>query len=110
MDRNSTDLGDKYGERLEGSNQPEWDSEYPSMGVKSVKKEWDAVNIYLPTEYIDRMDEHFRKLRYESGDELQKARHYYLLVVTLGLERVEGMELSEVKEELERIDGSEGDD
>lgn len=107
MDRNDSNVADKYAARIDDADGPDWDSEYPSMGVKSVKKEWDAVNIYLPEEYIDRMDNHFRKLRFESGDELQKARHYYLLVVSLGLERVEGMELSEVKEELERIDGGE---
>lgn len=112
-DQEDNPLKDQYGQRLDDGDDTDADSSgerdlggYPDMGVESsVKKEWDALNFYLPDGQIDRINDIYRDLRYESDDRLQKGRHFYPLLVQLGLERVDGMDVDEVKERLESIEG-----
>lgn len=106
MDRDDSSLGDRYGDRLEDDDSSNsYDGEFPSMGVSSsVKKEWSAVNAYIPESLQGRLDGEYRDLRYESGDELQKGRHFYPLVIALGLEQIEGMGVTEVRERLEEME------
>lgn len=106
MDRDDPTVKNRYSERLdEDSDNRSYEGEFPSMGVtSSVKKEWQAVNAYLPETLHDSLDERYRDLRYESGDQLQKGRHFYPFVIALGLERIEDMDINEVKDGLEELE------
>lgn len=107
MDRDNSELKDKYGSRLddEPSNHGPDLGNYPDMGIESsVKKEWTALSFYLPDGMVNRINDTFRDLRYESGDRLQKGRHFYPLLVELGMERAEDMDVDEIKERLERME------
>lgn len=115
MDRDSSDIKDRYQGRMDDDQQDSsntddgYDSKFPDMGVtESVKKEWPAVNMYLPGPLRDAIDAYYRDLRYESGDELQKGRHYYPLIARLGFERISEMNTSEVKERLETWEREDG--
>ncbi|ELY96531.1 hypothetical protein [Natrialba taiwanensis] len=84
------------------------------MFAKNVKKEWRATSIYLP-EFLDRslttsykhLDLDFEE---EYGHSLQKTRHYYPLVVALGIERLESMDPEEVQERIEALEREGGNE
>lgn len=104
MDRDDSNITDRYGERMDREYSESDDSTdgFPEMGVdESVKKEWPAVNMYLPEPLRKMIDDRYRELRYQSGDELQKGRHYYPLIARIGFERVAKMDVEEIRERLE---------
>lgn len=76
---------------------------------KNVKEDWNATTIYLP----DKLDREFStaykradlELSEVSDRSLKKTRHYYPLIVALGLERLESMDSNEVMEELDKLSG-----
>lgn len=78
-----------------------------AMKSQNVKKDWNATTIYLP----DKLDREF-STAYKRADlevsevsdrSLKKTRHYYPLIVTLGLEKLESMDSNEVMEELDKL-------
>lgn len=80
-----------------------------SQTVKNVKTEWNTSTFYLDDELSGRLNRLYKKLDWQLADEydvsLSKTRHYYPLVVQLGLEELASLDSSEVKERLEDRDG-----
>lgn len=79
-----------------------------AMNATNVKEEWNAFSVYLPEELDDNLSRAYKKLDWEldeaEGLSIKKTRHFYPLVVDLGLERIERMESNEIKERMEDIE------
>jgi hypothetical protein len=77
--------------------------------AKNIKKEWNTFTFYLDDELGGRLNRLYKKLDWQLADEhdvsLSKTRHYYPLVVQLGVERLDSLDRSEVKERLEELEG-----
>ena len=72
----------------------------------NVKRDWNVRSVYLDDELDDQLTTAYKRLDLElseAGSDLQlkKTRHFYPLVVALGLEQLERMESSEITERLE---------
>jgi len=63
--------------------------------------------MYLPEGLKDDVDRYYKKLsgdyEFEFGDELEKNRHYYQLVVRHGFETIREAEIEEVREMVESL-------
>jgi hypothetical protein len=82
-------------------------NESAAQKVKNIKKEWNVRSFYLNDELNDELVTAFKRLDLELDEadvdlSLKKTRHFYPLVVELGLERMEGMDVSEITERLEK--------
>lgn len=80
-----------------------------SQKAKNIKKEWNVRSFYLDDELDSELTTAFKRLDLELEESdvdvnLKKTRHFYPLVVELGLERLESMESTEITEQLERQD------
>ena len=75
-----------------------------SKKAKNVKKEWKALSVYLPDELESDLSRTYKRLDWELEADrelsIKKTRHYYPLVVELGLERIEEMESSEIEDRI----------
>lgn len=75
------------------------------MKAKNVKEEWKALSVYLPDELEADLSRTYKRLDWElEADEaisIKKTRHYYPLVVELGLERIDELESDEIKDRIE---------
>lgn len=74
--------------------------------AQNVKKDWNARSVYLPDGVDGDLTTAFKRLDFELSQagynfSLKKTRHFYPLVIQLGLERLGGMELNEVMERME---------
>lgn len=77
--------------------------------AQNIKKEWNVRSFYLDDDLDDELMTAFKRLdldlsEAESDISLKKTRHFYPLIVQLGLERLERMEVTEVTEALEGTD------
>ena len=77
--------------------------------AKNIKKEWNVRSFYLSDDLDDRLTTAFKRLdldisESESEIDLKKTRHFYPLLVELGLDALEGMDVTEVTERLEGSD------
>lgn len=75
--------------------------------AKNIKKEWNVRSFYLDDDLDANLSMTFKRLdlklsETDSDVDLKKTRHFYPLIVELGLERLEEMESTEVTE---RLDG-----
>ena len=72
---------------------------------KNVKKDWNATTVYLPDELDQAMTTAYKRTDLELSAEfdhsIKKTRHYYPLLIALGMEQLESMESNEVMEALE---------
>jgi len=72
-----------------------------AMHVGNVKEEWESKSFYLPGFLKDDLRTTYKEtdLEFETeyGESLPKTRHYYPLVVQLGIERIASMGASELK-------------
>ena len=80
-----------------------------SQKPQNVKKEWNVRSIYLDDTLESELTTLFKRLDLELSEaetdlELQKTRHFYPLIVELGLERLEEMDVTEITEKLESTD------
>jgi hypothetical protein len=80
-----------------------------SQKAQNIKKEWNVSSFYLPDDLNRELTTAYKRLNLEIEQadaeiDLKKTRHYYPLVVALGLERLEEMEVTEVTEQLESQD------
>lgn len=80
-----------------------------SQKAQNVKKEWNVRSFYLNDNLDTELMTAFKRLDLElseAGEDLslKKTRHFYPLIVQLGLERLEDMEVTEVTEALEGTD------
>jgi len=77
-----------------------------SQKSQNVKKDWNVRSFYLDDELNQDLMTTYKRLDLElsEGDtdiELKKTRHFYPLVIRLGLERLESMESTEITERIE---------
>ncbi|MFC6723977.1 hypothetical protein ACFQE1_06240 [Halobium palmae] len=74
------------------TNRAGQDTELPPDDV-DVKSEWVGTTVYLPPSLRDELNLLFQEYKYECnrhGDvDLEKLRHFYPLIVALGVERLE---------------------
>lgn len=80
-----------------------------SQKAKNVKEEWNVRSFYLSDDLDSRVSTAFKRLdldlsEADSDIDLKKTRHYYPLLVELGLDRLEEMDITEVTERLESKD------
>lgn len=72
---------------------------------KNVKKDWNATTVYLPDELDQAVTTAYKRTDLELSAEfdhpIKKTRHYYPLLIALGMEQLESMESNEVMEALE---------
>lgn len=71
----------------------------------NIKSEWTNHSVYLPDHLADDLTSQYKRLDWQLDDEfdldLQKTRHYYPLIVALGLEQLDKLESKEIKDKLE---------
>lgn len=73
----------------------------------NIKEDWKNHSFYLPDDLADDLGSHYKRLDWEMDDELdefKKTKHYYPLIVALGLERLADLESKEVKDKLDQIE------
>ena len=80
-----------------------------SQKPQNVKKEWNVRSIYLDDTLESELTTLFKRLDLELSEaetdlELQKTRHFYPLIIELGLERLEEMDVTEITDQLESMD------
>jgi len=80
-----------------------------SQNVRNIKKEWNVRSFYLDDDLDSDLTTAFKRLdlglsESDADVDLKKTRHFYPLIVRLGLERLEEMEVTEVTERLESTD------
>ena len=106
-DRSDPNTQDRMASRFDDDD-PDRDSSQTGIGLvsaKNVKKEWKALNVYLPEDTLfTRVNKQFDRLNYECDWNIKKNRHYYPLLIAYGIERIEEMEGGEVKELLEGLE------
>lgn len=81
-------------------------NEQTSQNAQNIKKEWNVRSFYLSDDLEKRLTTTFKRLdldisESESEIDLKKTRHFYPLVVELGLDALESMDVTEVTEILE---------
>jgi hypothetical protein len=92
------------------SSQSETDQKaQTSQKAQNIKKEWNVRSFYLDDDLDAELTTAFKRLDFElseagAGVDLKKTRHFYPLLVQLGLERLEEMDVTEVTEQLESKD------
>lgn len=82
-------------------------SESSQKDLPNIKEAWAAKSVYLPDELQDDLRKAYKQLDLDLDDDLdqfEKTRHFYPLLVLMGIERVESMESNEIIEQLEEID------
>lgn len=77
-----------------------------SEQVTSVKEQQVGTYMYLPETQVKDLRRLYNVLKakyeFEYDEDFEKNRHFYPLVVQYGLERLEGLEPSEIREYLDR--------
>ncbi len=83
------------------------ESEREETSEQSLKDELVGTYMYLPEGLKEDVDRYYKKLsgdyEFEYGDELEKNRHYYQLVVRHGFEAVREADTEEVREMVEAL-------
>lgn len=97
--QNDMDSGQSGGERKPQTSQK----------AQNIKKEWNVRSFYLDDDLDSNLTTAFKRLNLSLSEadaevNLKKTRHFYPLIVELGLERLEEMGVTEVTEQLERKD------
>jgi hypothetical protein len=77
-----------------------------SQKAQNIKKEWNVRSFYLDNDLNNNLTTAFKRLdlalsEADAETDLKKTRHFYPLIVELGLERLEEMDITEVTERLE---------
>jgi hypothetical protein len=98
------------GDEKETANSSQSDkNSQTSQNAQNVKKDWNVRSFYLDDDLDDDLTMAFKRLdlelsETEAGITLKKTRHFYPLIVELGLEQLESMERTEIMEKLERTE------
>jgi DNA polymerase elongation subunit (family B) len=82
-----------------------------SQKAQNIKKEWNVRSFYLDDGLDSDLTTAFKRLDLSLSEadaevNLKKTRHFYPLIVELGLERLAGMDVTEVTERLEGEDSA----
>lgn len=126
MSNNTSDsVKDRFAERFEGEEDEQSENEQQekteqkkkteeqkksSKKEKKVntKKDWTNHSIYLNNVLAADLSRSYKRLDLdldeEYGKSIKKTRHYYPLIIKLGLERLEELEVKEVKEKIESME------
>lgn len=93
---------------MSSSSQTDKNAQKPQK-AQNIKKEWNVRSFYLDDDLDKKLMTAFKRLDLElseAGEDisLKKTRHFYPLIVQLGLERLEDMEVTEVTEKMEGED------
>ena len=86
----------------------ETSSRESSKESTSVKADRPAQMMYLPEEMKREMDRQFGILeteyKYEFGDDFEKNRHYFPLLVQAGLDSLDELDVQDIKDRVDEID------
>jgi hypothetical protein len=109
-DEESSDEQDsqkELGENASAGNDRTSMNERNAWASKNVKKDWNATTVYLPDDLNRAMTTAYKRTDLELSAEfdhsIKKTRHYYPLLIALGMEQLESMEAIEVMEVLEEM-------
>ena len=95
-------------EEPEQPSEPEETSEDEDDDEQSVKDEQVGTYLYLPEGQRDEMKYQYKMLsaeyEREFGEELEKNRHFYPLVVEYGLDRLADLDAQDVRDLLDELD------
>lgn len=76
--------------------------------TSNIKNAWTNHSVYLPDELAQALGREYKQLDLDLDREhnlsIKKTRHYYPLIVSLGLERLEELETEEIKERVKDLD------
>jgi hypothetical protein len=113
-DEESSDEQDsqkELGENESAGNDRTSMNERNAWASKNVKKDWNATTVYLPDDLNRAMTTAYKRTDLELSAEfdhsIKKTRHYYPLLIALGMEQLESMEAIEVMEVLEEMSSGE---
>jgi hypothetical protein len=113
-DEESSDEQDsqkELGENASAGNDRTSMNERNAWASKNVKKDWNATTVYLPDDLNRAMTTAYKRTDLELSAEfdhsIKKTRHYYPLLIALGMEQLESMEAIEVMEVLEEMSSGE---
>ena len=112
------EIDDRLSKRFEGdddaddktdmSSQPNRNAQKSQkpQNTKNIKKEWNVRSFYLSDDLDGEVTTAFKRLDLDidgadTNIDLKKTRHFYPLLVELGLERLEELEVTEITERLE---------
>lgn len=113
-DRLSKRFGDESdepddSEETDMSSQPNRNAQTSQNAQKArnIKKEWNVRSVYLSDALDDDLTTAFKRLDLDldatdTDIDLKKTRHFYPLIVELGLEHLEELDIAEVTERLEK--------
>jgi hypothetical protein len=104
VERSNTDMSSQQSESDSASQNAQ-----KAERAQNIKKEWNVRSFYLDDDLDGDLSTAFKRLDFELSEagadlDLKKTRHFYPLIVRLGLERLESMDITEVQEELEGED------
>jgi len=108
--RNRRRSARETGETSESSESSEVDeSEKTSKTDKpSVKDELVGTYMYLPESLKQDVDRYYKKIsgdyEFEYGEEMEKNRHYYQLVVRQGFKTIRDADIEEIHEMMQELD------
>ncbi|ESP89789.1 hypothetical protein [Candidatus Halobonum tyrrellensis] len=74
----------------------------------SPKNDWTNHSVYLSDDLASSLSRSYKRLDLDLDEEyglsIKKTRHYYPLIVELGLEQLDDLDSKEVKDRLERLE------
>lgn len=88
---------DSSGDKSDKNEQNVWD-------VGNVKKDWRAIQAYLPDELYEQWDDEFDRIRYVSEEDWQKDRDFKPLVFYVALQQLtdlDGEEIDALRKEMQ---------
>ncbi|WP_458210670.1 hypothetical protein [Haladaptatus sp. NG-SE-30] len=98
----------KTSEMADSSEHDETDGTDEQSKAESVKDARVGTYMYLPEDQRSKLNFRYKELNltYERsfGEELEKNRHFYPLVVQAGLEALDGLDGEELRERLSRLE------
>lgn len=112
----SDSVKDRFAQRFENENSNQEQKSKTDQTDQSSKKEktanikqaWANHSFYMPEQLASELSTSYKILDLELDQEqnlsIQKTRHYYPLIVKLGLDRLDELDSEEVKEELEQLE------
>ncbi|CAM2996483.1 hypothetical protein [Halobacterium salinarum] len=115
-DRLSRRFDDDQGDESDTSEKSQNDmtsgqseNEMSSQKAQNIKKEWNVRSFYLDDNLDNDLSTAFKRLDLSLSEadtdvDLKKTRHFYPLIVELGLERLEEMDITEATERVEGTD------
>ncbi|WP_435130303.1 hypothetical protein [Halobaculum sp. D14] len=105
--QSQTDMSSQTSQKEQTGSEEQ--NEKKAQKAQNIKKEWNVRSFYLPDDVDDELTTAYKRLDFElseagAGVDLKKTRHFYPLLVELGLERLAEMDTTEVTERLESTD------